>query len=149
MTQLKTSEDECRNALIGLSTAIKKMYNRTFTLRHRQFHSSSFFRPIRCLCDADWVANCNEGGQTFESFWRNNVAVGHNPDKRSARPQTSLGFRSPHTQAMTLPINSKKIIYIQPLGSFPPAPNICNQHPFMVWLQIYCEAFFKGAKVTK
>lgn len=140
------SEAVCNEALVGSSNALKKQYTKTFPSRQRQFHTSPFFRPVRVLSDADWLLNHKETGQTFESFWRENVAVGFRTQaEKPHRPQTALGFRP--KQSDTIDQNSK-LIYIQPIGKFPAAKQVGQFHPFIIWLQTFSAAFFQNAEVS-
>ena len=141
------SDSMCKEALLGSSTVLKKLYNKTFPIRHRKFHTSQFFRPVQILNDADWLMNHEENGQTFESFWRHHVALGNKaPIDRPTRPQTAMGHYRKHTSSKQP--SGMKIIYIQPLGNFRSPAKHSACHPFMIWLQTYCAAFFRLAKVS-
>ena len=146
---LAPTESKCREALIGSSNVLKKLYNKTFTLRHREFHKSKFFRSVQITNEADWLLHHEESGQTFESFWRNNVALGSKiPGDRISRPLTALGHYQKRPPQVATPPSKVKIIYIQPLGNFPSKVKDLPYHPFIIWLQTYCIAFFYSAKVS-
>ena len=146
---LAPTDAKCKEALIGSSNVLKKLYNKTFSPRHRQFHTSQFFRSVQIMNDADWLLHHKESGQTFESFWRTNIALGHASARdRPLRPVTALGHYRDRSTNSTTPSGGVKVIYIQPLGHFPKKSEDFSSHPFIIWLQTYCHAFFYSAKVS-
>ena len=139
------SKESCEEALIGSSIGLKKQYNKTYCLRQRQFHTSQFFRPVKIVSDADWLVNHNETGQTFESFWKDHVAMGHRPPAdRPLRPQTALSFRPKQREKEEA---NSKLIYLQPIGKFSSGEKVGNNDPFIIWLQTFSSAFFHSAEV--
>jgi len=160
------SEDERKDALIGSNAIVKKYYKLGFSSREKKFleeiasSSSRFFNSISINSSADWLMNHNEIGQTFESFWRVFVIGdrktesclnngGKNFRSRSAVPTRS--FRQPPEKSP-----HQVVVGILPMGLFPgdekkarakASETHCNT--FLIWLQTYCKAFFKGAKVRR